>query len=119
MWDLPPDTRGIGEGQARDGVSDGGSPGFVAPCPPNGEHRYVFKLFALDTMLGASSKIGSAADLMRAMDGHTLDGAELVGRYRRPISTMMVPALIVLVPLAVLLYGAWRGVRFFRRRRRD
>ena len=42
--------------------------GFMGPCPPDREHRYFFKLYALDTRL-TGAKIASKADLERAMAG--------------------------------------------------
>jgi Raf kinase inhibitor-like YbhB/YbcL family protein len=77
-WDLPADMRGFGEGRISSIDAE-----YTPPCPPDTEHRYVFKLFALDTMLGTDHKIASADDLYRAMNGHTLARAELVGRYKR------------------------------------
>jgi phosphatidylethanolamine-binding protein (PEBP) family uncharacterized protein len=47
-----------------------------------GRHRYVHKLYALDTKLedlGSPTK----ADLLSAMDGHILERAELIGTYER------------------------------------
>ena len=56
--------------------------GYGGPCPPRGQHRYFFKLYALDAMLSLSSSAGKA-DLLRAMEGHILAQAELMGVYRR------------------------------------
>lgn len=64
------------------GKNDFGNLGFGGPCPPSGSHRYFFKLFALSQALnlppGATKR-----DLLKAMDGHVLDTAELMGRYAR------------------------------------
>jgi phosphatidylethanolamine-binding protein (PEBP) family uncharacterized protein len=108
-WDLPPDTRGFGEGRiSNDDLQ------YVAPCPPDREHRYVFKLFALDRMMGTDLKVADAADLYQAMSGHTLAHAELVGRYKRSATVragfyarLAVPFLLA----AAVLYGAYRGIR--------
>jgi len=80
LWDLSPDTRGIVEGHRARGLNENGPGGYIPPCPPNGEHRYVFQLYALDTLLG-DTRIAREADLRRAMEGHVLDQNELVGRY--------------------------------------
>jgi Raf kinase inhibitor-like YbhB/YbcL family protein len=56
--------------------------GYGGPCPPIGRHRYFFKLYALDALLpdlGGPSK----ADLERAMAGHVVGEAQLVGTYRK------------------------------------
>ncbi len=66
------------------GLNDFRRMGYDGPCPPPGhsKHRYHFKVYALDTTLtlrpGARKK-----DLERAMKGHILDQAEIVGLYGR------------------------------------
>jgi phosphatidylethanolamine-binding protein (PEBP) family uncharacterized protein len=108
-WDLPPDTRGFGEGR----ISNEDA-GYAPPCPPDSEHRYVFKLFALDRTIGTDLKISDAADLYRAMSRHTLAHAELIGRYKRSSSVRAVYYGKLAVPvllMAGVLYWAYRGVR--------
>ncbi|MBI3324317.1 MAG: YbhB/YbcL family Raf kinase inhibitor-like protein [Candidatus Omnitrophica bacterium] len=69
--------------QSRQGRNDFRRVGYGGPCPPPGPaHRYVFKLYALDTMLGLEAG-QTKAELERTMEGHILDKAELVGTYRR------------------------------------
>ena len=51
-------------------------------CPPDREHRYFFRLYALDSMLGAA-KITNKKELLAAMEGHIVGQAELMGRYNR------------------------------------
>ena len=71
---LPPGTR--------QGLNDWQRAGYGGPCPPIGRHRYFHKLYALDTLLG---DLGSPtkAELERAMAGHVLEQAELMGTYQR------------------------------------
>ena len=64
----------------REGLNDRGQPGYTGPCPPKGRHRYFFKLYALDDELGDLGK-PTKADLERAMNGHVLEKAELIGTY--------------------------------------
>lgn len=64
------------------GKNDFGQLGYGGPCPPNGTHRYFFKLLALDTFLELEPGI-TKADLKAAMAGHILDAAEIMGRYAR------------------------------------
>lgn len=71
---LPPGTR--------EGFNDWKRVGYGGPCPPIGRHRYFFKLYALDTML-LITKALTKAELERAMDGHILAQAELVGTYEK------------------------------------
>lgn len=93
MWGISPDTRMIEEGAvsgfSRAGVlgkATNGKEGYVGPCPPDREHRYFFKLFALDTEI--SLPAGSTkAELLRAMEGHILEESELIGAYNRSQKT--------------------------------
>jgi Raf kinase inhibitor-like YbhB/YbcL family protein len=55
---------------------------YGGPCPPSGTHRYFFKLYALDTLLDLEKGATKAA-LERAMKGHLLAQAQIIGRYRR------------------------------------
>lgn len=57
-------------------------PGYGGPCPPDKEHRYFFKLYALDTTLLAD-KITDKKDLENTMEGHILEMSELLGVYDR------------------------------------
>jgi len=56
---------------------------YGGPCPPVGRHRYFFKLYALDTVLPDLNE-PTKAILEKAMAGHVLELAELVGTYERP-----------------------------------
>ena len=67
---------------ALQGKNDFGNFGYGGPCPPGGTHRYYFKLYALDTMLKLSAGI-TKADLLKAMEGHIVAQAQLMGRYSR------------------------------------
>ena len=77
---IPPRPR-LEDGSVQ-GVNSWRRVGYGGPCPPGGQHRYFFKLYALDASLslGASA---TKADLLRAMEGHILAQAELMGVYRR------------------------------------
>jgi len=65
-----------------DGVNDFGSLGYGGPCPPSGVHRYFFKVFALDAELDLKQGT-TKEELEKAMQGHVIDNAELVGLYER------------------------------------
>ncbi|MCL6590812.1 MAG: YbhB/YbcL family Raf kinase inhibitor-like protein [Firmicutes bacterium] len=56
--------------------------GYVGPHPPWGKHRYIFKIYALDTIL-KSSPILTRKTLLQAIEGHILAQAELIGCYER------------------------------------
>lgn len=64
------------------GRSDFNELGYGGPCPPIGKHRYFFKLYALDTILGIGSG-KSKRDLEVAMSGHVLEEAVLIGKYQK------------------------------------
>jgi hypothetical protein len=77
---VPPDAN-LPDG-SRQGKNSWGRPGYGGPCPPGGTHRYFFKLYALDTVLELRSGV-SEDDLLKAMKGHILAEAELMGLYSR------------------------------------
>ena len=65
------------------GLNDWKQPGWRGPCPPFGRHRYFHKLYALDVVLPDLHRPTKAA-LEKAIAGHVLAQAELVGTYQRP-----------------------------------
>jgi len=67
---------------AKQGINGFGEIGYGGPCPPFGTHRYVFHLYALDTLLDLPQG-ASREDVVKAMQGHTLAGVELTGLYGR------------------------------------
>jgi Raf kinase inhibitor-like YbhB/YbcL family protein len=85
VWDIPASTRMIASGQAPgpQSTNDFGEPAYGAPCPPNGSHRYRFKLFALDTEKLGVSPGAKIQDVEGAAEKHVLGRAELVGTYQR------------------------------------
>lgn len=90
LYNLPPRDGKLTEGvTASDlpkgtllGRNDWKAVGYRGPCPPVGRHRYFFKLYALDVTL-ADLREPTKADLERAMSGHVLATAELIGHYQK------------------------------------
>jgi Raf kinase inhibitor-like YbhB/YbcL family protein len=90
IYDIPASATSLKEGAtaktlphgAREGLNDWKQPGYRGPCPPVGEHRYFHKLYALDILLPDLGHPTKAA-LEKAMEGHVLAKAELVGKYRK------------------------------------
>jgi hypothetical protein len=88
LYDIAPTLAGLPEGGRpaiagpRDGLNDWKRTGWGGPCPPVGRHRYFFKLYALDTLLGDLHH-PTKAQLERAMQGHVLAQAELIGTYEK------------------------------------
>jgi hypothetical protein len=86
LWNIDPATREIAEDHVPrntvQGKNDWKRNSYGGPCPPSGVHRYFFKLYALDARLnlgiGATKK-----ELEKAMHGHVLASAELIGLYKR------------------------------------
>jgi Raf kinase inhibitor-like YbhB/YbcL family protein len=66
------------------GMNDAGKIGYLGPCPPSGTHRYLIRLYALDTELNLKPG-ASHQQLQEAMHGHILERAELTGTYTRTI----------------------------------
>lgn len=62
------------------GMNDFGKMGYGGPKPPDGEHRYIFRLFALDTVLEQGPGLKRQA-LLDAIGGHILMEAQLTGLY--------------------------------------
>ncbi len=86
VWNIDPKTTEIGVNKvpagAKLGMSDFRKAPYGGPCPPSGTHRYSFKLHALDIKpeLGPGT---NKAGLEKAMKGHILAQAELMGKYKR------------------------------------
>lgn len=84
VFNIPP-TKQIAKGTEPQGVAgrnSWGRTGYGGPCPPSGTHRYFFKLYALDTELNLP-KGSTKKELERAMQGHIVAQAELMGTYKR------------------------------------
>lgn len=85
VFNIPPETRVIKEGEEPDGTVGRNSwdkVGYGGPCPPSGTHRYFFKLYAFDAILPLAAGSGKN-EIERAMAGHVLAQAEIVGLYAR------------------------------------
>jgi Raf kinase inhibitor-like YbhB/YbcL family protein len=92
LFNIPAASRSLPESIATEpvidkagvqGANSWGKIGYGGPCPPKGgEHRYYFRLYALDTNLdlepGATRK-----DVEEALQGHVLAQGQLMGRYGR------------------------------------
>lgn len=87
VYDIAPATLQIMEGalpiNAVEGKNDHGEKDYYGPAPPSGTHRYVFKLFALDTTLDQPPDEETREVLYGAMHGHILESASITGTYSR------------------------------------
>lgn len=91
LYNLPANARSMPEAVPSDAELPDGSRngqnswrrlGYGGPCPPGGTHRYFFKLYALDTVLDLASG-ANKEEVLKAMEGHILGQAELMGVYSR------------------------------------
>jgi len=90
LYNIPPSATGLAQGVAPgalpagtlQGISDFKRTGYGGPCPPIGRHRYFHKLYALDTIL-PDLKNPRKQDVEKAMKGHVIEHAELVGTYQK------------------------------------
>ena len=91
LYDLPASQNQVGESvklnpsdtsAGKVGVNDFGQLAYGGPCPPQGTHRYFFKIYALE--VETALKNGSTKDeVERAMQGHILGQGELMAKYQR------------------------------------
>lgn len=86
-FNIPPNMNQLGNRvKAPEGVIEGvnswGGLGYRGPCPIEGQHHYIFKLYALDTLLKLDEN-ATKLDVLNAMNKHILGQAELVGLYAR------------------------------------
>jgi len=93
VYDIPPTVSSFPKAQgnennpalpngAKQGITDFRRLGYGGPCPPIGTHRYFFKLYALDATLGLPPG-QTKADVEKAMQGHVLEQATLMGKYKK------------------------------------
>ena len=83
LFNISPNVKQIGPNTpGTHGKNSSGQNTYTGPCPPDREHRYFFKLYALDTMLGLKEG-ATKAQVIEAMNGHVITQAELIGKYSR------------------------------------
>ena len=85
VFNMPADVREIPEGHEPPGTpgkGTNGKTGYYGPCPPDREHRYFIRIYALDTNLDlpeGSDKV----TIEIAMTNHVIGKDYLMGRYER------------------------------------
>lgn len=97
IFKIPADCRLLPEGigshgsalpsgllQGRNSWPSGPTVCYRGPLPPHGHgiHHYHFQLYALDQPLNLQAGV-TKDELLKAMHGHVIDMAELVGTYKR------------------------------------
>ncbi len=88
IWDISADITEIEEGKLPEGVVGKNSSeqvGWDNICPPDeNEHRYFFKIFALDVeKLEVDPATATRDEVCHAMEDHTVAHAELIGKYKK------------------------------------
>ena len=83
VWNISP-NEAIAEksNPGMSGTNSFGKTGYGGPCPPSGEHRYFFRVFALDDELDLLSG-STKEELLDAMKEHIISSAELMGVYQK------------------------------------
>jgi Raf kinase inhibitor-like YbhB/YbcL family protein len=93
LYNMPPIPQNLEEGASlsdrlseglREGSNNFGEQGYGGPCPPRGggEHRYFFRLYAVDRKLNFTGRV-TRDQIMDALEGKTVDEAVLMGRFTR------------------------------------
>lgn len=86
LYNIPANINTLPEGAfihngASSGQNSWGATGYRGPCPPNGQHRYVFTLYALDKELSLYE--ANQENVTDAMKNHIVGSAELIGLYTK------------------------------------
>ncbi|MBS3123349.1 YbhB/YbcL family Raf kinase inhibitor-like protein [Candidatus Woesearchaeota archaeon] len=93
VFNIDPNTTKIYENSLPENIGNGtvgknsrGEDKYTGPCPPPQylpkEHRYFFKLYAIDKMLDITER-ATKKEVEEAIEGHVLAKAELIGKYEK------------------------------------
>jgi len=83
-WNIPP-IKEIPEGYQppNEGINDFGKINYGGPCPPPGkEHRYFFRVYALNSILNLPSG-SKKEELLPLLKGKILKSGEIYGIYKK------------------------------------
>jgi Raf kinase inhibitor-like YbhB/YbcL family protein len=91
MYNIPPKVNNLPAGTpaepkldngALQGINSARKIGYTPPCPPSGTHRYIFTIYALDTVLNLEPGV-QKSEVEQAMEGHILAEGRIIGKYSR------------------------------------
>ncbi len=91
IFNIPPKMNELTENFPHESIMDNGIKqglnssnfvGYQGPCPPSGEHRYFFKIYALDIILDIGYNIHKE-DLLSVIETHILGYGEMIGLYEK------------------------------------
>ncbi len=84
LWNIEPSTIELKENSippdCLEGETDFGEIGYGGPAPPDKEHTYIFKLYALDQKLNADKR-STKKQIEKAMKNHIIAETRLIGKY--------------------------------------
>ena len=84
VWNIDPSVNQIQENEVPSGSIQGktdfGETAYGGPAPPDKEHTYIFKLYALDENLSIQNG-ATKAEVEEAMKNHVIAETKLEGRY--------------------------------------
>jgi len=84
LWNIDPSTMELKENSipkdCLEGETDFGEIGYGGPAPPDKEHTYIFKLYALDQKLDVDKR-STKKQIEKAMNNHIIAETRLKGRY--------------------------------------
>src|SRR5687768_10332819 len=87
VYNIPPTCQGFGEGRivegAQQGLSNDNTFGYEGPGSSENEQFYLFKLYALDTVLAIKPEDSIRKNILTAIEGHVIEEATLTGKYQR------------------------------------
>jgi Raf kinase inhibitor-like YbhB/YbcL family protein len=89
IWNIPPETDVINENSTPKGsivgTNSAGSRHYIGPCPPSGTHRYLFKVYALNSMLDLPPTT-VVSKLYSNFQKYLIEQGQLLGLYQQPIT---------------------------------
>lgn len=89
LYNIPATTKQLTSSALPKGTIPGknswGKMEYRGPCPPDGEHRYIFTVYALNTSLNLPAGADAVA-VQQAIKHHVLEQAQLMGKYKKQSS---------------------------------
>lgn len=86
VWNISPTILRIEEGiaplESEQGLNSSGQKGFMSPCPMTGNHRYFFKLYAINKRLSVYPEV-TRKELESEINNSLIEKAETMGTYQR------------------------------------
>ena len=80
VWNIWTNQSEITKNSGTQGMTDFEQRGYGGPAPPDKRHTYVFKLYALDSILDLPEG-STKSELEKAMEGHIIEQTQLTGTY--------------------------------------